>query len=195
LYANGQKYDTRIAGVEVIPNAREILLALYAKADKMCDDYGLDIYYNEFVKTQVGFRREIVEQHEEVHIIEDTISCGQIEELVEQARDDIEALYHYNEIYLNSEGKDCELGSSSGEELSADEDPRLGETGLLVTEENYEELLASFPDPTAEELAGAIAERERMAEMMAVRAREAEKGAAEHLARNTEEGGGWRVGS
>jgi hypothetical protein len=41
LYVDGKKYDTRVVGLEVIPNAREILLALYAKCIAMCDSYGV----------------------------------------------------------------------------------------------------------------------------------------------------------
>jgi len=139
LYVDGKKYDTRIAGVEVVPNAREILLALYEKTQTKCDEYGLDTYYNEFVKQQTGFRKQIVEANEDHYKIEDLIACGQIEELIEQAQDNLEALFHYNEITLKSEGQHCELGESE-DDLSDAEDPIYGIQGQLFTPENIQEV-------------------------------------------------------
>ena len=43
IYVDGSKYDTRVPGVEVIPNSREVLLSLYAKGIKLCDEYGVPL--------------------------------------------------------------------------------------------------------------------------------------------------------
>lgn len=195
LYVDGKKYDTRIPGIEVIPNSKEVLVSLYAKATELCDKYGTDVYYNEFVKQNIKFRWDIVNKHEETWAIEDEIGVGQMEELIQHARDDIETIYDYNEIIIPSEDKVSELGSDD-DDLSDDitYDSRLGEQGIWVTLDNYDELLANNPEPTEEQLDTLIAKRVEMDNMMAEREIEAEAGAKEHEDRNATQGGGWRMG-
>ena len=193
IYVNGAKYDSRVAGLEVVPNAREVLLALYAKCDSLCDQYGTDVFYNEFVKKQTSFRKQIVEANEEIHIIEDTIACGQIEELIEQARDDIETVYHYNEIIMKSEGQPSELGESE-EDDSEDDHPVTGDNGIKFTPENIQELYDAIEYPTEEQLAEAMAERQEMADAMKHREELAEGQAMAHTWQNSIVGGGFKAG-
>ncbi len=81
---------------------------------------------------------------------------------------------------------DQEVYSTDGEDVC--------ESGLLVTAETVEKMMNDIPDVTDEQLAMAIEHRNKMEAMKAARLVEAE-GAAAHLKINSEQGGGWRMGS
>ncbi|KAJ2698617.1 hypothetical protein FB645_005591 [Coemansia sp. IMI 203386] len=81
---------TGIVGIPVNPNARPQLIALYKKTlDELKAKIPESAAYRQSVETITKQRLSIVEQHEDAARIEELINCGQIEELVDQAQDEI----------------------------------------------------------------------------------------------------------
>ncbi|KAI6696383.1 hypothetical protein NL676_016502 [Syzygium grande] len=71
------KQTTGIVGLDVVPNAREVLIELYGKTLK-------DI--------QASFTRhrlKVCQEEEDWETIEKRLGCGQVEELIEEARDEL----------------------------------------------------------------------------------------------------------
>jgi len=196
---NGQKYDTRIVGLEVVPNAKEILVALYEKGTKMCESYGLETYYNQFMKEQFKFRWDIVLKHEEIYKIEDEIAVGQIEELIDQAKDDVEMIYYYNEVLIPAHLPGAPESPIDSTEEEDDADVWEG-SGTMLTLENYEQVLAEEMakphDPKqCEDLEESIAYYEELMQMKQDRETKMLSQANEYAAHVDTHGGGWKVGS
>jgi len=200
VYHNGQKYDTRLVGVEVIPNSKEILEALYAKGTAMCEAYGTETYFNRWQIDQFRFRWDICLRHNEVHKIEDEIAVGQMEELIAMAKGDIELIYHYNEVIIPSVlGEETEISPVESTEEEEEEDLWRGE-GPKITIENFDEEYAKIEamdeDLDEEANISEVIERyEEMAEMKKEREAKMIEEAEEMHAVVREVGGGWRMGS
>ncbi|KAJ2235980.1 hypothetical protein GGF40_002356 [Coemansia sp. RSA 1286] len=90
LFQAAHKVTTGIVGIPVNPNARPQLIALYKKTlDELKAKIPESAAYRQSVETITKQRLSIVEQHEDAARIEELINCGQIEELVDQAQDEI----------------------------------------------------------------------------------------------------------
>lgn len=199
VYLNGQKYDTRLTGVEVIPNAKEILCALYAKGIKMAEDYGTETYFNQFAIDQMRFRWDVVLKHEEIHKIEDELALGQIEQLVQYAKDDVEMIYYYNEVLVPAHGPNAPPSPLESTEEENDDDVMEGE-GRTLTLENWDQVMAEIdaeePDVDEEKaLQDNIAFYDELARLKLERKEKMEKEAAETHEIIKEMGGGFRMGS
>ena len=95
-----KKLSTDLAGVDVIPNAREVLISIYKKTIEMINDYGLEgKEWNKTVLNLTKHRLEVTEQFTDIFDIERELQAGQIEEIVEQAEDEMELLIDINEKY------------------------------------------------------------------------------------------------
>mmetsp|Transcript_39118 Transcript_39118/g.96894 ORF Transcript_39118/g.96894 Transcript_39118/m.96894 type:complete len:130 (-) Transcript_39118:317-706(-) len=84
------KQTTGIVGLEVIPNGREVLGGLVRR---VLSDVKAAIPehagYRKVVEATYGHRLDIIESTEDPAVIEQKIGCGQIEELVIQAKNEL----------------------------------------------------------------------------------------------------------
>ncbi|KAJ1931978.1 hypothetical protein GGF37_007212, partial [Kickxella alabastrina] len=81
---------TGIVGLPVNPNARPQLLGLYKKTlEEVKAKIPEAAIYRQSVEAITTQRLKIVEQNEDTVKIEELINCGQIEELIDQAEDEI----------------------------------------------------------------------------------------------------------
>ena len=82
-----------ITGLPVVPNAREVLISLYSRTIERLEHYGTDgKSYNMIAYNLTKDRLEQCVKFEEVPDIEDAIACGQVEELIQCAEDELELL-------------------------------------------------------------------------------------------------------
>jgi len=199
IYLNGQKYDTRIPGLPVVPNSKEVLTALYAKITKMCEQYGLGTYYNQYMTEQVKYRWDIVNKYDDVYKIEDEIGLGQMEQLIDWAKGDLETVFYYNEVLVPAHMPGVEDPQMPDTTEEDDEDVWEGE-GVTVTLDNVDELMAAEaaanPDFDADTaLDEPIEGYNAMVKSMKEREIKMEAEAAEYGAEIDDIGGGWRMGS
>ncbi|KAJ1888615.1 hypothetical protein LPJ66_008484 [Kickxella alabastrina] len=90
LFQATQKVTTGIVGLPVNPNARPQLLGLYKKTlEEVKAKIPESAVYRQSVEAITTQRLKIVEQNEDTEKIEELINCGQIEELIDQAEDEI----------------------------------------------------------------------------------------------------------
>ncbi|KAJ1724665.1 hypothetical protein LPJ73_000737 [Coemansia sp. RSA 2703] len=93
LFQATQKVTTGIVGIPVNANARPQLLGLYKKTlDELKAKIPESAVYRQSVEAITVQRMNIVEQHEDTARIEELINCGQIEELIDQAEDEIKLI-------------------------------------------------------------------------------------------------------
>ena len=91
------KKTTWITGIDVVPNAREVLLSLYEETLRKVASYDSSVAYNAHLIQLVKHRQAIVQRETDVEAIEQAIACGQLEELIEQAEDEFDLLVAMNE--------------------------------------------------------------------------------------------------
>lgn len=88
------KMTTGIAGLPVVPNAREVLISLYIRTIEQANAYtsagGRN--YNDQITILSKYRLDICEQNDQDATIENLIQCGQMEELILQAEEELELL-------------------------------------------------------------------------------------------------------
>lgn len=87
------KETTGIVGLEVIPNGREVLKKFVLKVlDDVKAHIPEETGYRKIVEATYKHRLDIIESTEDPATIEAMIRCGQIEELVNQAKDEIKLI-------------------------------------------------------------------------------------------------------
>ena len=79
----------------MIPNARAVLTDLYDKTMENIKKIPADTEYRKNVEAFTKYRRNIVQQNEDIKTIERLIGCGQVEELVQQAKDELSLIEDY----------------------------------------------------------------------------------------------------
>ena len=89
------KRTTGLVGVPVIPNARAVLVELYDKTLENVKKIPADAEYRKNVEAFTKYRKRVVQENEDVKTIERIIGCGQVEELVEQANDELSLIEDY----------------------------------------------------------------------------------------------------
>ncbi|CBK21264.2 subunit NDUFA5 [Blastocystis hominis] len=89
------KRTTGLVGVPVIPNARSVLIELYDKTLENVKKIPANTEYRKNVEAFTKYRKNVVEQNEDIKTIERIIGCGQVEELVEQANDELSLIEDY----------------------------------------------------------------------------------------------------
>eukprot|EP00252_Welwitschia_mirabilis_P022868 TRINITY_DN630_c0_g1_i1.p1 TRINITY_DN630_c0_g1~~TRINITY_DN630_c0_g1_i1.p1 ORF type:complete len:163 (-),score=29.84 TRINITY_DN630_c0_g1_i1:201-689(-) len=80
------KETTGLVGLEVVPNAREVLISLYNKTLKEIQMIPEHAPYRRHVETFTKHRLKVCEEEEDWENIEKRIGCGQVEELIEDAK-------------------------------------------------------------------------------------------------------------
>ena len=89
--ANKVKVSTGLVGLPVDPHARENLIKLYKQTLTDVDNLKLEIKQDVIAITK--YRLGVVEKLQDPEEIEEEIKCGQIEELVQQAKDELNLLH------------------------------------------------------------------------------------------------------
>jgi NADH dehydrogenase (ubiquinone) 1 alpha subcomplex subunit 5 len=84
-----QKASTGIPGLPVVPRAREILIRIYERYLDTLEQFDTGAPYREFMEKATRKRLEVLLSTEDVFEIEERIGCGQIEELIEQAENEV----------------------------------------------------------------------------------------------------------
>eukprot|EP00808_Paulinella_micropora_P004042 g40752.t1 len=96
--ARGAKTTTGIVGVDVVPNAREVLISLYETTIKACEMYEPH-GYNQAVIRLSKHRLKICQDAKDVHDLEKKMGLNIIaEELIEQAEDELGLVKQMNEV-------------------------------------------------------------------------------------------------
>ncbi|KAF6162168.1 hypothetical protein GIB67_008297 [Kingdonia uniflora] len=83
------KETTGIVGLEVVPNAREVLISLYGKTLKEIQAVPEDEGYRKAVESFTRHRLKVCEEEDDWENIEKRLGCGQVEELIEEATDEL----------------------------------------------------------------------------------------------------------
>ncbi|CAD6340903.1 unnamed protein product [Miscanthus lutarioriparius] len=90
--ARAVKETTGIVGLEVVPNAREVLIGLYTRTLKEIEAVPKDEGYRKAVESFTNHRLQICQEEDDWKRIEDRIECGQVEELIEEAEDELKLI-------------------------------------------------------------------------------------------------------
>jgi NADH dehydrogenase (ubiquinone) 1 alpha subcomplex subunit 5 len=90
--AGAVKQTTGIVGLEVEPKAREVLIGLYTRALNEIKAVPEDEGYRKAVESFTRHRLQICQEEEDWKRIEDRIGCGQVEELIEEAQDELKLI-------------------------------------------------------------------------------------------------------
>ncbi|RWW62256.1 hypothetical protein BHE74_00030622 [Ensete ventricosum] len=86
------KETTGIVGLDVVPNAREVLVSLYSRTLKEIQAVPQDEGYRKAVESFTRHRLQVCQEEEDWEAIEKRIGCGQVEELIEEAQDELKLI-------------------------------------------------------------------------------------------------------
>ncbi|KAJ4949946.1 hypothetical protein NE237_026778 [Protea cynaroides] len=105
------KETTGIVGLDVVPNARDVLISLYSKTLKEVQSVPEDEGYRKAVESFTRHRLKVCQEEEEWEQIEKRIGCGQVEELIEEAQDELKLMAKMIEWdpWGVPEGYECEI--------------------------------------------------------------------------------------
>jgi hypothetical protein len=84
-------------GLPVVENAREVLTSLYKRTlDETAARFPADIAYRKYVESFTKYRLSVLERSATIEEFEEEVGMGQIEELIEEAEDELEAMKVYH---------------------------------------------------------------------------------------------------
>jgi len=86
------KETTGIVGLEVVPNAREVLISLYNKTLNEIKIIPENVPYRRHVEAFTNHRMKVCREEEDWETIEKRIACGQVEELIEDAESELQLI-------------------------------------------------------------------------------------------------------
>ncbi|XP_061375374.1 probable NADH dehydrogenase [ubiquinone] 1 alpha subcomplex subunit 5, mitochondrial [Gastrolobium bilobum] len=86
------KQTTGIVGLDVVPNAREVLIGLYDKTLNEIKKVPEDEGYRKAVESFTSHRLKVCRDEEDWEAIENRLGCGQVEELIEEAQDELKLI-------------------------------------------------------------------------------------------------------
>ncbi|EQC32079.1 hypothetical protein SDRG_10276 [Saprolegnia diclina VS20] len=95
-----QKTTTGLVGLKVNPNWRSDLIHLYGETLKATATHLPECHYRTSVEQITNFRLKVVTDNTDENIVEKTVNCGQVEELIEQAEDELFLIPKYAEWRL-----------------------------------------------------------------------------------------------
>ncbi|GAB9465550.1 hypothetical protein Gpo141_00002956 [Globisporangium polare] len=95
-----KKTTTGIVGIPVNANARQDLIKIYQKTLQEVKVLPEDAVYRTSVERITNYRLKVVLGNEDEHVIEKEINMGQLEELIEQAEDELSVIPVYLENKL-----------------------------------------------------------------------------------------------
>ncbi|KAH6804599.1 NADH-ubiquinone oxidoreductase-like protein [Perilla frutescens var. hirtella] len=88
------KETTGIVGLDVVPNAREVLIGLYTRTLDDIKAVPEDEGYRKAVESFTRHRLTVCREEEDWEAIEKKLGCGQVEELIEEAQDELKLMAH-----------------------------------------------------------------------------------------------------
>lgn len=94
------KETTGIVGLDVVPNAREVLINLYNKTLVEIKGVPEDEGYRKAVESFTSQRLKVCQEEEDWEMIEKRLGCGQVEELIEEAQDELKLIGHMIGTYI-----------------------------------------------------------------------------------------------
>ncbi|XP_042422532.1 probable NADH dehydrogenase [ubiquinone] 1 alpha subcomplex subunit 5, mitochondrial isoform X2 [Zingiber officinale] len=83
------KETTGIVGLDVVPNAREVLISLYTLTLREIQVVPPDEGYRKAVESFTRQRLNVCLEEDDWEEIENRLGCGQVEELIEEAKDEL----------------------------------------------------------------------------------------------------------
>lgn len=86
------KETTGIVGLEVVPNAREVLINLYNKTLKEIEAVPEDERYRKDVESFTRHRLKVCREEDDWEMIEKRLGCGQVEKLIVEAQDELKLI-------------------------------------------------------------------------------------------------------
>jgi len=86
---NKIKPTTGIVGLPVVENWREVLISLYKQTLRDIQIVPAEAEYRTVVESFTKHRLEVVEKSDDYEVVENTLKSGQVEELIEQAKDEL----------------------------------------------------------------------------------------------------------
>ena len=89
------KKTTGLVGIPVVKNAKEVLIGLYNQTLKEIQVIPETAEYRKNVESLTNYRLNVVQKAEKMSDAEATIGCGQAEELILQAKDELSLLHEY----------------------------------------------------------------------------------------------------
>ena len=98
--AAADKTTTGLVGLDVEPQWKEKLLALYAQTLEDAKALPEDSKYRQNVEAISTFRAKVVEEEDTGDGVEARVDCGQVEEMIVHAQDELSLLQHYVEMRL-----------------------------------------------------------------------------------------------
>lgn len=90
------KTTTGYVGVPVVANFREVLIGLYRKTLEEVKIIPESAGYRDTVERTTRYRLRVVEENHDHEVIEREIDAGIVEELIEQANDELELIPEMN---------------------------------------------------------------------------------------------------
>ncbi|XP_038993922.1 probable NADH dehydrogenase [ubiquinone] 1 alpha subcomplex subunit 5, mitochondrial, partial [Hibiscus syriacus] len=104
------KETTGIVGLDVVPNARDVLIGLYNKTLKEIQSVPDVEGYRKAVESFTRHRLKVC-QEENWQMIEKRLGCGQVEELIEEAREELTLIGKMIELdpWVVPEDYECEV--------------------------------------------------------------------------------------
>lgn len=89
------KKTTGIVGLDVVPNAKEVLTRLYEKTLSDIKIIPEGVAYREQVEKFTKHRLSVVQKHDDIWEIEKELALGQVEELIEEAKGELVLIPEY----------------------------------------------------------------------------------------------------
>eukprot|EP01087_Luapelamoeba_hula_P022981 TRINITY_DN8375_c0_g1_i3.p1 TRINITY_DN8375_c0_g1~~TRINITY_DN8375_c0_g1_i3.p1 ORF type:complete len:201 (+),score=41.92 TRINITY_DN8375_c0_g1_i3:19-621(+) len=86
------KESTEWVGLEVVPNAREVLIALYEKTLVELSTLPKGQGYRSIAEKVTRDRMKVVKDNKKISEIEDIVDCGPVEMMIEHAQDELELI-------------------------------------------------------------------------------------------------------
>eukprot|EP00514_Thraustochytrium_sp_LLF1b_P002956 CAMPEP_0184519564 /NCGR_PEP_ID=MMETSP0198_2-20121128/6697_1 /TAXON_ID=1112570 /ORGANISM="Thraustochytrium sp., Strain LLF1b" /LENGTH=112 /DNA_ID=CAMNT_0026910095 /DNA_START=238 /DNA_END=576 /DNA_ORIENTATION=- len=86
------KRTTGLVGLAVVPDAREKLIDMYNKTLEKVKVIPAEVEYRKSVEQITNFRLGVCQKFADLETIEKEIDCGQVEELLVQAKEEFELI-------------------------------------------------------------------------------------------------------
>ncbi|XP_044467273.1 probable NADH dehydrogenase [ubiquinone] 1 alpha subcomplex subunit 5, mitochondrial isoform X2 [Mangifera indica] len=86
------KQTTGIVGLDVVPNVREVLINLCSKTLREIPAVPEDEGCRKAVESFTRHRLKVFQEEEDWEMIEKRLGCGQVEELIDEAQDQLKLI-------------------------------------------------------------------------------------------------------
>ena len=97
VFSKVVKNTTGLVGLDPVPEARRVLVQLYEKTLNDVKIMPEGVPYRKAVEDITNYRLNVVRKFEDIRDIEAEVGAGQVEELIEQAKDELRLIPDYAE--------------------------------------------------------------------------------------------------